>query len=314
MAIHKKPLSALPSVRQLRALVAVHRTGSISAAAQELSLTQPAVTVLLRELEDRLGLRLFDRSTRLLRPTAAAAEALGHAQRALAELEAMSAGMAELAGAGRGRVRVASTATVAQTLLPAAMRRLRDLHPGVKIELEEVAPDAFVEALLAERVDFGVGTLESPVAGLREQVLLRDVLVAAALPGPAFEAGSPITWKQLAALPVVTVRPGYGVRRRIDEAAKAAGVTLRIEHEVALLSTAVALAEHGLATAIVPGSILAGRSGLVARRITRPAVERPIAIVVKRDRSLSPAAQALAEVLGGGAAPRDWSARPARRS
>jgi DNA-binding transcriptional LysR family regulator len=295
--IHKKPLSSLPSVRQLRALVAVHRTGSISAAAQELSLTQPAVTVLLRELEDRLGLKLFDRSTRLLRPTAAAAEAVGHAQRALAELEAMAAGMAELAGAGRGRVRVASTATVAQTLLPAAMRRFRDLHPGVKVELEEVAPDAFVEAMLAERVDFGVGTLESPVAGLREQLLLRDALVAAALPGPRFAAGSSITWKQLAALPLVTVRPGYGVRRRIDEAAKAAGVTLRIEHEVALLSTAVALAEHGLATAIVPGSILAGRPSLVARRITRPAVERPIAIVVKRDRSLSPAAQALAEVL-----------------
>lgn len=299
MPIHKKPLSALPSVRQLRALVAVHRTGSISAAAQELSLTQPAVTVLLRELEDRLGLRLFDRSTRLLRPTAAAAEAVGHAQRALAELEAMAAGMAELAGAGRGRVRVASTATVAQTLLPPAMRRFRDLHPGVKVELEEVAPDAFVEALLAERVDFGVGTLESPVAGLREQVLLRDALVAAALPGPDFAAGSSITWKQLAALPVVTVRPGYGVRRRIDEAAKAAGVTLRLKHEVALLSTAVALAEHGLATAIVPGSILSARSSLVARRIIRPAVERPIAIVVKRDRSLSPAAQALAEVLKG---------------
>ena len=299
MAIHKKPLSALPSVRQLRALVAVHRTGSISAAAQELSLTQPAVTVLLRELEDRLGLKLFDRSTRLLRPTAAAAEAVGHAQRALAEMEAMAAGMAELAGAGRGRVRVASTATVAQTLLPAAMRRFRDLHPGVKVELEEVAPDAFVEALLAERVDFGVGTLESAVAGLREQVLLRDVLVAAALPGPGFAAGSSITWKQLAALPVVTVKAGYGVRRRIDEAARAAGVMLRIEHEVALLSTAVALAEHGLATAIVPASILAANPRLVARRITRPAVERPIAIVVKRDRSLSPAAQALAEVLEG---------------
>jgi DNA-binding transcriptional LysR family regulator len=300
MPIHKKPLSALPSVRQLRALVAVHGTGSISAAARELALTQPAVTVLLRELEDRLGLKLFDRSTRVLRPTAAAAEAVGHAQRALAELEAMAAGMAQLAAAGRGRVRVAATAIVAQSLVPAAMGRYRDLHPGVKVELEEVAPDGFVEALLAERVDFGVGTLESPVAGLREEVLLRDVLVAAALPGAGFAAGSSITWKQLAALPVVTVRPGYGVRRRIDEAAQAAGVTLRIEHEVALLSTAVAMAEHGLAAAIVPGSILAsGATGsrLVARRITRPAVQRPIAVVAKRDRSLSPAAQALAEVL-----------------
>ena len=59
MAIHKQPLSSLPSVRQLRAFVAVYHTASVSAAAQELSLAQPAVTMLLRELETKLGLSLF---------------------------------------------------------------------------------------------------------------------------------------------------------------------------------------------------------------------------------------------------------------
>ena len=66
MAIHKQPLSSFPSVRQLRAFVAVYHTGSVSAAAQELSLTQPAVTMLLRELETKLGVSLFDRHTRAL--------------------------------------------------------------------------------------------------------------------------------------------------------------------------------------------------------------------------------------------------------
>ena len=132
MAIHKKPahLGSLPSVRQLRAFVAVYDSGQLSAAAEALSLTQPAVTVLLRELEARLGVRLFDRSTRSLRRTEAAAEAIGHARRALAEMQALSGGMASLARGERGRLRIAATSTVAQTLLPAAVRRYLDRHPA----------------------------------------------------------------------------------------------------------------------------------------------------------------------------------------
>lgn len=296
-------MRTLPSVRQLRAFVAVYHTGQVSAAAQQLALTQPAVTVLLRELEGKLGLKLFDRSTRSLRRTEAAAEAIGFAERALAELESMGASMAQLAGARRGRVRIAATSTVAQTLLPPVMRRFLDTHPAVAVEIEDVAPSEFVEAVLRERVDFGVGTLQAPVAGLREDVFLRDTLAAVAPAGPDFPAGKPITWKQLAALPLVTVRPGYGVRQRIDEAAQAAGVQLRVAHEVSLLTTAVALAAAGLGVAVVPGSVFAPalHPELVARRLVRPAVERDTAVVFKSDRSLSPAARAFADLMESGA-------------
>jgi len=300
MAIHKKPLSLrdLPSVRQLRAFVAVYQTGQVSAAARQLALTQPAVTVLLRELEDRLGVKLFDRSTRTLRRTEAAVEAIGHAERVLAELQALGAGMAELAGARRGRVRIAATSTVAQTLLPPLMRRFAAEHPGVRVELADVAPTEFVETLLADRADFGIGTLEAPVPGLQEQVFQQDCLAAVALESPAFPARRPITWKQLAALPLVTVKTGYGVRRRIDAAAAAAGVQLQFAHEVSLLTTAVALAASGLGVAVVPSSLAShGGAPLVARKLTRPAVERNTAVVRKVERSLSPAAQAFVALV-----------------
>ena len=295
-------MRGLPSVRQLRAFVAVYHAGQVSAAAEQLALTQPAVTVLLRELEDRLGVKLFDRSTRSLRRTEAAAEAIGYAERALAELEGLVAGMADLAGARRGRVRIAATSTVAQTLLPPALRDFQAAHPEVKVEIEDVAPGEFVETLLAQRVDFGVGTLESAVPGLREQVFLHDTLAAVGLPGPDFPPDRTITWKQLAALPVVTVKPGYGVRRSIDAACESAGATLQVAHDVALLTTAVALAANGLGVAVVPGSLLARgveARGLVARRLTRPVVERKVAVIRPAERSLSPAAQAFADLLLG---------------
>ena len=301
MAIHKRPLSVrtLPSVRQLRAFVAVYHTGQVSAAADQLSLTQPAVSVLLRELEDKLGVKLFDRSTRTLRRTEAATEAIAHAERALAELEAMGASMAELAGAHRGRVRIAATSTVAQTLLPGLLRRFVDRHPSVRVEIEDVAPTEFVETLLAGRADLGLGTLEAPVPGLREEVFVRDSLAAIGLPRAGFAAGRTITWKQLAELPVVTVKPGYGVRRRIEAAAQAAGVNLDIVHEVSLLTTAVALAANGLGIAVVPASLHAHAADprLLARHLTRPTVERNTAIVTRTDRSLPPPAQAFRDLV-----------------
>lgn len=301
MAIHKETLSmkALPSVRQLRAFVAVYHAGQVSAAAEQLSLSQPAVTVLLRELEAKLGVRLFDRSTRTLRRTEAAAEAIGYAERALAELHGLGGSMAELAGVRRGRVRIAATSTVAQTLLPPALRRYQDLHPAVKLEIDDVAPTDFVEVLLGERVDFGIGTLEAAVPGLREQVVLRDRLVAAARPGPGFPAARPVSWTQLAALPLITVRPGYGVRRRIEAAAQAAGVRLQVAHEVSLLTTAMAMAASGLGVAVVPGSLLQYHAGapLVGRRIVRPAVDRHTSVIWRAERTLSPAAQAFVELM-----------------
>jgi len=296
-------MRTLPSVRQLRAFVAVYHAGQVSAAAEQLALTQPAVTVLLRQLEDKLGVKLFDRSTRALRRTEAAVEAIAYAERALAELEAMGTSMAELAGARRGRVRIAATSTVAQTVLPNAVREFLRLHPDVRVEIEDLAPSEFVEALLAGRADFGVGTLEGAVPGLCERVFLQDPLAAIAPEGPDFTAGKPITWKQLSALPVVTVKAGYGVRRRIDEAARSAGVELRIAHEVSLLTTAVALAASGLGVAVVPASLLGrgGETGLVARRLTRPAVPRQVAVIHRQERSLSPAAEAFAALLPGAA-------------
>lgn len=297
MPIYKETLSTLPSVRQLRAFVAVYHLGSLSAAAQQLALTQPAITMLLRELETRLSLKLFDRSSRSLRRTEAARLAIVHAERVLAELSAMTSTMSRLSRLCTGHVRIAATATVAQWFLPYALRIMTERHPGILVQIEEVAPGDFVETLLAGRADFGVGTLETPVAGLMENVLVREPLVAAAArPGPC-DAGGPISWKQLESLPLVTVRPGYGIRSRIDDAAQRAGIRLCIVHEVSLWGTAIALANQGLGVIVAPRSLIADQAGLAMRKLQRPVVERVTSLVRQRENALSPAAAALFELM-----------------
>lgn len=287
-------MRGLPSVRQLRAFAAVYHSGQLSSAAAALSLTQPAVSVLLRELEDRLGVRLFDRTTRSLHRTAAADEAIGQ--------HALGSGMAELAAGRRGRLRIAVTSTIAQTLMPRALRRYTQQHPDVKVAIDDCAPSQFVETVLSGQVDFGVGTLQARTPGLDERVFVHDHLAVIAdrdLPLPGGAAG--ITWRQLAALRLITVKPGYGVRNSIDAAAAEAGVRLEIAYEVSLLTTALAMAAGGLGPALLPASILAHAdpSRLVARRLIRPTVARNIAVVTRQGRSLSPAAAAFADLLAG---------------
>lgn len=286
-------------MRQLRAFVAVYHAGQVSAAAEQLAVTQPAVTVLLRELEDRLGVRLFDRSTRSLARTAAAEQAVAYAERALAELDGMTSAMRGLAAGEQGLLRIAATSTTAQTLLPRVLRRYGARYPGVRIVVDDCSPLDFVERIVRHRVDLGVGTLEAAVPGLREQVFLQDWLVAAGKRSSTFTGDAPLTWKQLSAQPLIVVRGGYGVRRRVEQAAAQAGVQLRIAHEVTLLTTALAMAAEGLGIAVVPGAAAAYSTlpGLVARKLVRPAMARPVSVISLADRAGPGAAQAFGRFI-----------------
>ncbi|OZI48666.1 LysR family transcriptional regulator [Bordetella genomosp. 4] len=296
-------LKSTPSIRQLRAFVAVYHTGSLSAAAETLALTQPAVTLLLKELEDKLGIKLFDRTTRSLRRTHAAMEAITYAERALADLTALGERMSDLVDVKRGRIRLAATSTVAQTLLPGVIRQYLDRYPNVRVSVDDCAPGEFVERVLGEQVDFGVGALEGPVPGLTQTVFLNDTLCAVAT-SEEFQDDRPMTWKQLSEWPVVVVQAGYGVRRAIDRAIAVAGVELQIAQEVSLLTTALAMAASRLGVAIIPQSMFARTyyPNLVGRRLIRPVVPRALAVVCKENRQLSPAAQAFSDLLPGAAA------------
>jgi len=292
MRPHKKfsSLKELPSIRQLRAFSALVQTGSVRGAAEILSLTQPAVTVLLRELEGKLGVSLFTRTSKGVRVTEAGKDALHIAERVLCDLSGMISDARAYASAQRGSLKIAATSTIAQTLLPSLVKAFVDEHPSVAVSIEDCAPDQFVELIDTERVHLGIGTLESNATGLDSTVIATDYLVAAGVDQAALGPKGPISWRRLALLPLIMVRSGYGVRKSIDYAAAAAGVVPIIKYEVSLMSTALALAAKNLGVAIVPRSVLAdGRyAGLLARKIGGPAMNRELAIVEKSGAERTP--------------------------
>lgn len=291
--------SFTPSLRQLRAFVAVYHLRKLTAAAQRLHVTQSAVSVMLREMEQGLGCRLFDRTTRALQPTPAADEALVLAERILRDLDLLGAGLRDLSDARRGRVRVAVTPTLAAIILPPVVRRFVDAYPGVQLTVDDCAPELFVSRVLREDVDFGIGSPERAAVDVDVQTLMRDHLAFVCRPDHPLAARRRLQWSDLRGHPVVTVRPGYGIRPMIDGAAAQASVQLDVVNEVSFLSTALWMTDAGLGASIMPSAYVryAGDAQLRVLKLHGPVVSRDISLVTKRGRSLSPAGQALVDVL-----------------
>lgn len=288
-----------PTLKQLRAFAAVYELRKLTAAAERLSVTQSAVSVLVRQLEEGLATRLFDRTTRSLRPTRAADEAIAVAQRILRDVDSLGTGLRELSALRRGRVSVAVTPTLAEIALPAALRRFALEHPDIQVAVDDCAPDQFVARVVGEHVDFGIGAPEQAAADVDTRTLRRDHLALVVARGHALAARRQVRWAQLAGHAVITVRPGYGIRPLVDATAARAGVALNVVHEVAFLATALWMADCGLGAAIMPSAYAArgAHAERVVLPLVAPKVSRDVALVTKQGRSLSAAAQSLADVL-----------------
>ena len=293
------PSQASPSLRQLRAFRAVYQLRKLSAAAEQLSITQSAVSVLIRQLEEGLGTRLFDRTTRSLRPTPAAQEAIVVAERILRDVDSLGAGLRDLSALRRGSLSLAVTPTLGEILLPEAVRHFRERHPEIRLSVDDCSPDQFVSRVIGEHVDLGIGTPERAAADVDTARLLSDQLALVCRGDHPLARRRSVRWSDLKGRPVITVRPGYGIRPLIDGAAASAGVMLEVVNEVTFLSTALWMVQSGIGAALMPSAYArapAGR-GLVVRKLTEPVVSRDIFIVTKRGRSLSAAAQAFVAVL-----------------
>ncbi len=282
-----------PTIRQLRAFVQVHRLRKLSAAAEKLFVTQSAVSMLIRQLEEGLGARLFDRTTRSLQPTAAANDMLATAERILRDVDALSSGFRELSTLERGRVCVAITPSLAAFLLPNAIRSFVASHPQVRVVIDDCAPDQFVSRIIGEHVDFGVGTPERPGAEVDTEPLLRDHLAFVCLQDHPLAGARAVRWADLASHPVITVRPGYGIRPLIDVTAARAGVSLNVVNEVSFLATALWMTASGMGASIMPSAFAraSGDASLRIRPISAPRVSRDVSVVTKRGRSLSAASE-----------------------
>jgi DNA-binding transcriptional LysR family regulator len=280
-------------VRQLRAFVTVAESGSFTRAAGSLNLSQPALTVQIRKLEEGLGLRLFDRNTRSVALTRSGRELLPALGRILRELDGVVAETRQLSTMQRGIVRLAVLPSFASGVLPEIIADFRRRHAGIGFSIRDVIASRVAELVATGEVDLGL--TGGAVLGPDLEILLRgtDRMHAVYPEGHALARRSAIGIAELARHPLVLMDQATSVRQVVDAAFAAARVVPLVGAEVTYMASAVGMVRAGLGVAILPGSAMEVRAerGLRSQRIEGEGFARPIAVVKRRGRTLPPASE-----------------------
>ncbi len=249
--------------RQLAAFCAVIDRASFSQAAEQLGVTQPAVSLAVRSLERRLGATLIDRSARHAEPTDAGRLVYRHAQRILAAEGELVHGLAASEGEPTGHLVLAASAGPGERFMPALLVAFRDRYPAVTVALRVDAGDAVVDRVLDRHVEMGIVGVERPHRSLVYEPFLRDELVLCLPPGHQ-QAGRTLSADALRALPLVVQQEGSGVRTVVERELRNIGVRSRDLNVIAELG----LSESCKAAVL---------DGVGAAFISRGAVERELA-------------------------------------
>jgi DNA-binding transcriptional LysR family regulator len=213
--------------RQLAAFCAVVERRSFSQAAEQLGVTQPAVSLQIRSLEKRLGTQLLDRSGRRVEPTEAGNRLYRSAQRLLAMEEQLLADLGDEAeGELAGRLEIGASTGPGGTVLPVVLAEFQQLHPGVHVALAVSDTQHVVEQVARREVELGVVGASRRHRGVVFEPFFRDQVVLAVPRGHRF-AGKTVTLEQLKGEPLVLMQEGAGVRQVIEEELRAAGMRLR---------------------------------------------------------------------------------------
>jgi DNA-binding transcriptional LysR family regulator len=213
--------------RQLAAFCAVVERASFSQAAEQLGVTQPAVSLQIRSLEKRLGVQLLDRSGRRVEPTDAGRRLYRSATRLLAQEEQLLAELGEeVEGELSGRLELGASTGPGGTVIPIVLCEFQQRHPEVRVALTVSDTQRIVEEVARRELELGVVGAARRHRGVVFEPFFRDEVVLAVPRGHRF-GDRTISLEELRTEPLVLMQEGAGVRQMIDDELRAVGTRLR---------------------------------------------------------------------------------------
>jgi DNA-binding transcriptional LysR family regulator len=282
-------------LRQLRYLVALAEECHFTRAAERMHIAQPALSQQIRRLEDEVGLPLVDRTTRRVALTEAGTLLVDRARRALREVDAARAELAELAGVRGGHVVIGAMQSLGPFDLSRLLAAFHARYPEVELTVQEELSDALLDMLRTDAVDLAFLSLTGERAHERQgaQTLLIEPLVLIVAPGHPLADRKRVRLAELAGEPFVMFREGAGLRHIIVAAARAEGFEPRVAFETNEIERARALVARGLGVSVVPEhDARRAHDDLAIVELHRPALSRDVTLAWRPERRLAPAAAA----------------------
>jgi DNA-binding transcriptional LysR family regulator len=298
-----------PTLRQMRAFVALSKTGNFTLAAQHLHVTQSALSGLIKEMEQTLGVRVVDRSTRKITLTDIGRELYPLFAKMIQDLDGAMVDIANRTALKKGVVRIAAPQLMSCTLLPEVIAAYRAAHPDIEVRLVDCALENVSTRVISGEVDFGIGPEREPSAQVMAQLLFEMPFVLVFPRAHALEKRKRISWDDVNAYPFISLQGQFTERLLSDMHTSPREVALNPSNEVTFMTTALAMVSAGLGvTVCLPyAAPLVKLYQLQMRLLHEPELTRRFFVYSRENRSHSPAAESIIAFLLQFVQAHDWN-------
>ncbi|MSR84788.1 MAG: LysR family transcriptional regulator [Candidatus Latescibacteria bacterium] len=284
---------------QLRSFCEIARQGSFTRAADKLFLTQPALSLQVKALEEELGEALFERVPNRLRLTVAGELLYSHAQVVLARLEMARGEINALRQELRGRLVMATSDTNCTYVLPGVLQAFREQHPQVEIEIRNKMSPEVARLVLDHEVDLGLVTLPVKHRDLVATELFARQDVVICPPGHPLAAKKKVRLQEVLKYPLLALEQGSTSRRFLEEACRQEQLELHTTMDLGSIEVLKRFVEIGMGLALVPQVAVAVEveAGRLQTLEVRGLARRAVGLVEHRGRRRSPVVAAFVALL-----------------
>lgn len=284
---------------EIQIFLEVAATGNFSRTAETTALSQPAVSRAINRLEQRLNMRLFDRTTRQVALTPFGEAFLPIAKRVVHDLTVSLDEVTSYVEGGSTHVSIAALPSAAARILPDPLRRFHRDHPAVTIDIIDGFKGSIAESVTRAEADFGISVEAEAAPHLGFSPLARDRFFAVLHRGHELAAREVLTWAELFQSPVIAMRAMTSVRQLTDQLLRDLEQAGSYAHEATHPATAGAMIEAGLGVTALPELTLEllPKGNLVFAPLVEPALYRDLGILFRRGRTLHPLAVRLMDYI-----------------
>lgn len=298
-----------PNLRQMRALVAVAKTGSFTLAAEHLNVTQSALSGQIKELEQLLGVRVVERTTRKAQLSELGRELTPLFDKILQDLDRAMGDIAKRRALKQGSVRIAAPQMLSCTLLPEVIAAYRARYPDVQVLLADSPVELVAARVFSGETDFGIGPERDAATEIEAQQLFEMPFVVVFPPDHPLDQLERITWTDVIDYPMISLQGQFTERLLRDMHASFREQSITPYNEVTFMTTALAMvhARLGITVCLPYAEKMVQLYGLRMRTLESPSLTRRFFVYTRNARALSPAAESFVCFLQEFAAAHEWN-------
>lgn len=287
-------------LKQLQYFLCLAEEGSVTRAARQLNIVQPALSMQIAKLEASLGRQLFFRAPRGMSLTPAGEALAERAASILADIDRIPDVIAQLDGKVSGRVNIGMITSAAQSTLPVSSARIASKHPEIHLLVCEGYSETMLEWVAAGQLDIAIVNTPAARPAPGAQHILDEEMMLAQGAGNKLALPKVVSFDRLQNLDLVIPSRRHGLRRILDEAAAEAGFSLKPRLEIDTLTAICEVVATTELVTVLPGialhaALITGR--IRARRLRDPSIIRSVAWVTNSRRAVSAAMSAVMEII-----------------